>query len=192
MPRNKSAYRNQYSRNICDRDGINSDLPKLGPRKKCFRVSELVYKFLGDVASSNAEKRQRNDARTNFQRVHVRRYGRQVRRPDNPRLNRIPQRAERYMCKALSFGVDAGFLKPTDSQGQVFRVSSDLDLEMIRRKIYSRKDEESKNSKYSKRRKRMRSKSDEDSSSCTSIEEQTNSKSWKSEVIKRRERHKNL
>ncbi|XP_046412004.1 uncharacterized protein LOC124175647 [Neodiprion fabricii] len=36
------------------------------------------------------------------------------------------RRAKKYMCKALSFGVDKGYLIPTDSEGQILRVSSAL------------------------------------------------------------------
>lgn len=55
------------------------------PRSPRYRqnVSELVYKFLGDVATSNTERRQKNNARSNFQRVHVRKSGQQNRRPND-------------------------------------------------------------------------------------------------------------
>lgn len=39
------------------------------------------------------------------------------------------------MCKALAFGVDEGFLMPTDGDGHVFRVSSGLDLKILKQDL---------------------------------------------------------
>lgn len=36
--------------------------------------------------------------------------------------------SRKYVCKALSFGVNSGFLVPTDDKGQMLRVSSNLCL----------------------------------------------------------------
>ncbi|XP_076174579.1 uncharacterized protein LOC143150289 [Ptiloglossa arizonensis] len=88
-------------------------------------VSELVYKYLRKVSYSEMVRKQQNSACHKFRRRNRRK---KTIHPTRKYTNAENNFAKNYICDALSFAVNSGYLIPADRNGRILRLSSRLRL----------------------------------------------------------------
>ncbi|XP_061942180.1 uncharacterized protein LOC114577919, partial [Apis cerana] len=83
-------------------------------------VSDLVYRYLKNIAYTDSVRKQRNNACNRFRRKNSRR--RNI-HPLHKYVNTDCNNIRSYISKALCFAIHSGYLIPTDRTGRFLQLS---------------------------------------------------------------------